>query len=233
MSPDQELLDLHIRALFTHDEMLRLVHVNEPGSNAPAARLCFGRTSTSNLWRFRADLPKTLVEKLEALCVDESVGMNPKRTPGDIQAYVQLLEAHTPVQKIWMGPAFHFIEYVQPSRPVRVLTEASADFLLGGFEELIEELPTWQPFVAVIENGHAVSVCRSVRLTPQAHEAGVETLPGYRGKGYARDAVAAWARLVQQHDALPLYSTSWENVASQALAKKLGLRQYSADFHIT
>jgi len=31
----------------------------------------------------------------------------------------------------------------------------------------------------------------------------------------------------------PVYSTSWENAASQAVARKLGLTMYAADFHIT
>jgi len=33
--------------------------------------------------------------------------------------------------------------------------------------------------------------------------------------------------------AIPLFSTSWENAASQAVAKKLRLAQYGADFHVT
>jgi hypothetical protein len=31
----------------------------------------------------------------------------------------------------------------------------------------------------------------------------------------------------------PLYSTSWENTASQSLAKKLRLSLYGVDFHVT
>jgi len=77
-----------------------------------------------------------------------------------------------------------------------------------------------------------VSVCRSVRITPAAHEAGVETLPDFRAKGYAQDVVAGWARLVRSMGAIPLYSTSWENTASQALAKKLRLVMYGADFQV-
>jgi hypothetical protein len=34
-------------------------------------------------------------------------------------------------------------------------------------------------------------------------------------------------------DSIPLYSTSWQNQASLALARKLGLIQYGADLHIT
>ena len=94
-------------------------------------------------------------------------------------------------------------------------------------------MPDWQPFLAIVEAGRAVSVCRSVRITGEAHEAGVETLPEFRGKGYAKDTVAAWARSVQSMGAMPLYSTSWENTASQAVVKKLHLVQYGADFHIT
>jgi RimJ/RimL family protein N-acetyltransferase len=132
-----------------------------------------------------------------------------------------------------MGPAYQFTEYLEPSRLLLAITEANAEMLRGGFEELISELPDWQPFLAVIEKGRAVSVCRSVRITPEAHEAGVETLPDFRGRGYAKDVVAGWARLVQAMGVIPFYDTSWENAASQAVAKKLHLVAYGADFHIT
>ena len=94
------------------------------------------------------------------------------------------------------------------------------------------ELHDWQPFLVIIEENKAVSVCRSVRITSQAHEAGVETLPGFRGKGYAADVVAEWASFVRSRGALPLYSTSWDNIASQAVARKLQLVSYGEDFHI-
>jgi len=70
-------------------------------------------------------------------------------------------------------------------------------------------------------------------ITPAAHEAGVETLADFRGRGYAKDVVAGWARLVQFMGAIPLYRTSWENTASQAVAKKLSLLSYGADFQIS
>jgi hypothetical protein len=224
---------LHVQALFTHDARSRLVFVNEPGGGAPAPRLFFGRTRAGNLWRFRADLPEILMAQLEALCVDEPVGVELHGTPRHAEAYVRLLETHAPVHKRWMGPAYHFTEYLEPSRPVLAITETNAEMLRGGFEDLVAELPDWQPFLAIVEERRAVSVCRSVRITPEAHEAGVETLHDFRGKGYAKDVVAGWARSVQSMGAIPLYSTSWENTASQALTKKLRLVPYGADFHVT
>ncbi len=146
---------------------------------------------------------------------------------------MRLLEAHAPVQELWMGPAYHFTEYPEPSRPLLAITETNAERLRGGFEKLVEELPEWQPFLAIVEENRAVAVCRSVRITPAAHEAGVETLPEFRGRGYAKDMVAGWARSVRSMGAIPLYGTSWDNTASQAVAKKLRLVPYGADFHIT
>src|SRR5262249_50905680 len=215
---DQELMAIHVQPLFTHDAHSRLLCVNEPGGGGPAPRLFFGRTRAGNIWRFRSDLPEILVEELEALCMDEPVGMDFNGTLCHIDAYVRLLETHAPVRKYCMGPAYHFTEYPEPSSPLLVITETNTEMLRGGFEDLVEELPAWQPFLVLVEEGRAVSVCRSVRITDAAHEAGVETLPDFRVKGYATDVVAGWAHLVRSMGAIPLYSTSWENAASQAVA---------------
>lgn len=233
MINDQELMAAHVRALFTHDARSRLLFVNEPGGGPPAPRLFFGRTRQGNLWRFRADLPETLVGELEALCRDEPVGEEFCGPPRHRAAYVRLLEAHAPVRAMEAGPAYHFAECPEPARPPLALTEKDAAVLRGGFEDLVAELPDWQPFHALLDGGRAVSVCRSVRITPEAHEAGVETLPDFRGRGYAKDVVAGWALRVRSLDAVPLYSTSWENTASRVVARKLRLVQYGADFHIT
>jgi RimJ/RimL family protein N-acetyltransferase len=234
MPTDQELLDVHVRALFTLDARSRLVSVNDPdGSGGPAPRLYLGRTREGNLWRFRADLPESLIAELEALCADEPVDDALRRTPRHFDAYTRLLEAHAPVEQVWMGPAYRFTEIPEPAAELVDLTEADAGLLRGGFEKLVEELPAWLPFVALVEEGRAVSVCRSVRITAAAHEAGVETLPEFRGKGYAKEVTAAWARRVQSQGAIPMYSTSWENAASRAVARKLRLETYASDFHIT
>lgn len=229
---DPALLLLHVRALFVHDACSRLLSVNEPGGGAPAPRFYLGRTRSGNLWRFRADLPDGLISSLEALCADEPVNVDLDRKPRHQEAYMRLLAGHAPVKEVSTGPAYHMATCPVPSRPLQLLGEADAAKLSGGFEGLVPELPAWQPFLGCVEAGRAVSVCRSVRITPDAHEAGVETLEGSRGKGYARDAVAGWAHAVRVRGAVPLYSTSWDNVASRALAKKLGLELYGADFSI-
>jgi predicted GNAT family acetyltransferase len=86
---------------------------------------------------------------------------------------------------------------------------------------------------ATLLDGKAVSVCASVRITPAADEAGVDTHRDFRRQGHAARAVVAWARAVREVDRIPLYSTSWQNEASRALAHRLGLIQFGSDLHLT
>ncbi|HKW12755.1 MAG TPA: GNAT family N-acetyltransferase, partial [Gemmatimonadaceae bacterium] len=90
-----------------------------------------------------------------------------------------------------------------------------------------------QPMFALVVDRQAVSVCASVRLTAHAHEAGVDTARAYRRRGYAACVAAAWARAVRDLGRTPLYSTSWQNEASRAVARQLGLIQFGCDLHIT
>ena len=74
MITDYELMNIHVRALFTHDSESRLLFVNEPGgTTVQAARMFLGRTRAGNIWRFRVDLPENLCEELAALCGKEPV----------------------------------------------------------------------------------------------------------------------------------------------------------------
>ena len=84
-----------------------------------------------------------------------------------------------------------------------------------------------------MERGTPVSACFSSRTSAGASEAGVETLPEFRRRGYASAVTAAWARHVRAAGRVPLYSTSWDNLASQHVARRLGLLLYGADLHIT
>ena len=139
-------------------------------------------------------------------------------------------------QSYTMGPA-----YLVPVKPAAesspeslsvLVTRQNEELLAGGFDWLIAELDDAQPCMAAVSGGRAVSVCRSVRLTSRAHEAGLETLPPFRGQGHAAAVVTAWAEAVRRADRIPLYSTFWDNLSSRRVARKLGLTWYGADFAI-
>jgi hypothetical protein len=235
MYNDIQLMDLHIRTCFTYDEHLRLVGVNEPGgTGSPAPRLFLGRTTDGNVWRFGANVADDICRELDVLCSREPrLQATGPALPAHIDRYVELLGRVAGDPEVESGFAYHFRHIGDPGEGIEPVTEQNAHLLAGGFEKLLDELSDWQPFVALIAEQRAVSVCRSVRISVEAHEAGVETLAEHRGNGYAERVVSAWARRVQEMDALPLYSTSLQNRASQAVARKLGLRCYGHFLHIS
>ena len=223
---------MQVEALYTHDDHARIVSVNEPEGGA-ASRFFLGRTIAGNLWRFRSDLPADLAGELEELCKSEPESSRISPLPLHQEEYIRLLASHAPVERVWTGPAYWFPSHVVPEAQPITIGEANADLLRGGFEDWLADVAQRRPFMAMIEDGRAVAVCASVRITDEAHEAGVETLPAYRRKGHAVSVVAGWANAVRKMRAIPLYSTSWGNTASQNVAARLGLSMFGVDFHIT
>ncbi len=222
---------MHIEALYTHDDRSRIESINQ-WNGGVAPRFFLGRTTAGNLWRFRTDVPDDLAAELENLCSDEP-STSELAAPVHQEEYARLLSSHKRIEQIWTGPAYWFETDVVPSLQSVEISEANADLLRGGLQDWLADVPHRRPFMAMIEDDHAVSVCASVRITPAAHAAGVETLPAYRQKGHAANVVAAWANAVRKLGAIPLYSTSSDNTASRALAARLGLSLFGVDFHIT
>jgi GNAT superfamily N-acetyltransferase len=231
---DSRLLDLHVEALFTHDSAGRIVATNEPGGG-PAPRFYLGRSSVGNLCRIRRGVPAATARRLEVLAAAEPVRDDLRAEPRCLEALLEALRADEAVRSVVAGPAYRFPDALPAASAVTRITGANLHLLRRmnwNLETLAAELDGWAPMLAVIEDDAAVSLCFSSRLTARAAEAGVETLEPYRGRGYARRVVAAWAHAMRATGRIPMYSTSWTNLASQAVACTLGLIQYGADLSL-
>ena len=98
---------------------------------------------------------------------------------------------------------------------------------------LDSEIPACSPIVAVMDGGYPVSVCFcATRNSAPAVQAGLETAAAFRGRGLAPRVTAAWACAIRSAGRIPLYSTSWSNAASLAVARKLDLVQYASDWSL-
>ncbi len=235
---DLRLLQLHIEALYTHDAQGRLLYVNEPGGDR-APRFFFGRTRDGNLWRCRSDLAERAVRELEHLTAGEPVRADLQAEPRHLHDFLTALGTEpgsASSARQYSGPAYRFPAEL-PSETAAVVRMTRADLRLlrrmnWDPDRTAREFDRYEPFMAVIEDGAAVSLCHSARLTDRVAEAGVETLEAYRGRGYAARVVAGWARIIRANGLIPLYSTSWENHVSQVVAQRLGLVQYAADLSL-
>jgi GNAT superfamily N-acetyltransferase len=238
MSADWDLMQIHVSALYRHGERNRLLAVNEPGDPRPddplPPRLYLGRTREGLIWRFRHDLPESLVAELEALLAAEPVAADFSRPPQCLAALQATLMRHGPLTGTWSGPAWHFPDEIfVPEHEVIPVTTAN-DHLVRLLSPVLaaDDLPWRQPCLALLDHGRLASLCFSARNTPIAAEAGVDTREEFRGRGYAPAVVAAWARAVRREGRIPLYSTSWDNLASRSVARKLGLVLYGTDLSI-
>ena len=231
---DRELMKIQVEVLFTQDENMRLQCINEPtGDVKPAPRFFFGYTNEGSICRFRHDLPDNVIAQLKKVAAAEPPSTNSQKIPRNHRQFEAILQNHAPIERVWIGPAYRFPEHITPPTNVVRLSCEKAGLLKKGFAEMMPELNSSQPYLAIIEDSQAVAICRSVRVSSRAHEAGVDTLVGYRRRGYAMSVVAAWALAVRALNRIPLYSTSWDNVASQGVAQRLGLVQYGVDYHVT
>jgi hypothetical protein len=227
-----ELMRLHVDALFTSDANGDLLRVNEQ-NGIPAPRFFVGRTAHGLVRRFRHNIDAAVREKLEAAVRDDLDRQLAFDAPIDPSRFAEILGRTVPVRSVWAGPAFSFPEDLPAPVGTMPVTDANAAMLEANFRSWIPDVAICQPMIAVTLGAEAVSLCSSVRVTTRAHEAGVETAPAHRGRGYAVEAVTAWARAVRASSATPLYSTSWTNEASRAVARKLGLIQFGSDLHVT
>lgn len=233
MRSDLELMRLHVEAEFTHDAAGRLVATNEP-NGAPAPRFFLGHIGPGAVRRYRWDVGERLRAALEAASESAALDAAPSDVPLDTAPFERILAADAPVTRTSTGLLFRFPRALRPAPGARLLRDpADAALLEALLPAWIPDLRASQPLAALVVEGRAVAVCASVRVTREAHEAGVETAPALRGRGYAAAAVVTWAAAVRAAGAEPLYSTWWQNAASRALARKLGLPTVGRDLHVT
>jgi hypothetical protein len=222
-----ELMNLQAEVLFVHDTRGRITNINEfNGHRAP--RLFWGKTKRGSVLRFRGDVPETIVTGITQILGDSD------DTHIVLAKIIHTLEQQEKIKSIWMGPAYIFDDYnIGNNQAVAVrVTGDNREYLEPGFKHLLNELVYREPCYMVIEDNKAVSVCFSARNTIKAAEAGIETLEEYRGKGYAIAVASAWSAAVHESGKVALYSTSWDNYASQAVARRLQLNLYGTDVSI-
>ena len=226
---------LHLQTLFRFDSAGRLVSTNETPPFA-APRLFLGRTREGNSWHLRHDLPTGQAAELTAMLDDEPPLGELGAEPLCLAQAIVILARDVPVTAIHRGPAFVFESAPEPSGVTSPL--ATADLVRFhpqlremGWTEGLDE--SQQPCFGVEADGAIVALCHSSRLSVVAAAAGVSAAPAYRQRGFARRVVLAWAAAVIASGRTALYSTTWDNTASRAIADGLGLRFFGEDCHIT
>ena len=238
----EELLEMQIKALYIFDSNSRMTAINEPwasssGQIKPAPKLHYGITlDGKSLFRFRHDLSPETIGQLEKFILEEAVAeaVADKANPlnacvlKQLGTFLSLLGS----DKYIIGICYNFSNSIEKDETcgININHENINSLEIGEFDWLIEEINHCQPCYGFLEENKVVSVCRSVRKSESAHEAGAFTAEKYRGRGLAESVILNWAKAVQSKGLYPLYSTSYDNKASQRVAEKMGLDQFGYSF---
>lgn len=157
------------------------------------------------------------------------------RPPTLLERYRASLASLEPM-RLEGGPSYLFSgEGFPPSSPT-LKVRTSIEDVPASLEAARPE-PWWEPrewadllagrlgpWAVGTVDGRVVALCHTSVASPAAAEAGVWTHPEMRGRGFAPVVTAVWARVAGTRFDTLFYSTSLDNAASQAVARKLALR---------
>ncbi|WP_172254269.1 GNAT family N-acetyltransferase [Saccharibacillus deserti] len=221
---DNEWMRIQAETLYVLDGH-KILGINEPGPQPSAPLLFVGRTRTAAYRYFRADLPQALIEEIHRLTREDL----------NIVQLCRALRTYQEVTQIWIGPAYSIPQLALPAEDsgVCLIGDSNRHVLDRFFRSVNEQYAYRSPVVAVVDQGHAVSVCCSARKSNRAIEASLYTVEAYRGKGLAGRLLPLWSAQVRQLGYHPLYSASWDNLHSQRVAQRLGMVQYGVDLSLS
>ena len=220
-----ELMRLYIVTANRINDRGQLLETND-GLGSPSPRVFFGQTIDGACWYCRHDLASTVADAVDGLLATEGEAESLATGPLCQDDLVKVLGAEDDEMHVESGPFYWFRDPVVPIGQTTQLKAEEAGLLTGELQSWNDAVPFYRPFVASFEVRDVAAICASVRSTSSAHIAGCETESKYRRRGHALNVVSAWARAVQDLDAIAFYNTDWSNVASRHTAVAAGAVQF-------
>lgn len=217
---------LHLQTLFFIDADGRISGTREPGQR-PGPLFSLIRGKTCNAWAVRADVSPDIAEEINYFAQEEPTVSDFRTVPVHAERYKSLLEGRPD-----SGTAFMFPNSIARADGTVLLKDIQLlERNFHGWNE--SEISERKPIFGSVEEGYAVSICFCARRSKTAAEAGLETAVEFRGRGLGPRVTAAWALAIRASGRTPLYSTSWCNRASLAVARKLRLVAYASTWSIS
>jgi RimJ/RimL family protein N-acetyltransferase len=190
-----------------------MIRIPGPDPDEIARVYVFRHKDGFNIY-FRHDVPAFVREQVRAL--------TPDRAFDDQEAIKAILAADSPCAEVGTWQTYTFPDTLKPSQfPGVVRLDEFHTALIERYRAGADV--TKRAIYGIIRDGMIVSTCSSVRESEQAGECYVYTVEPYRGRGYGKQVTAAWAYHLQQQGKIAFYSHALDNLASQAVARGLGL----------
>ncbi len=218
---DLARLHLELETLWVTDEAGRLRHEQTAEVRRPPL-LVVASGRHGACWAASREVPAATVARLAELLAIVAPADEVGWRPGSADEIVELLRPVEPTARPAGGPSYVVDRELPLPAGLDLLTSTNTDLdrLHGLMPEADQSLVA--PWVVALVEGRVAAVCETARTAALAVEAGVWTYEPYRRRGLGAAVTAAWSALVTERTAF--YSTSWDNHASQGVARHLGLR---------
>lgn len=195
----------------------------------------FDRTSTGEALGVTSIVPPRLVAEVEATWNGARHPGDPKTPPPLLDECERLLTtAGCKVRRDGVGlvyliePGVSFASRVTMQRSDRSIPSWLRRANPGNWEPIEwDELVDGKlgPWVMATHEQRVVSITHTpTPLTDRSVEAGAWTDPDFRGRGYAAAVTAEWAKMLRPSGRFLFYTTDPDNLSSQRVATRLGLR---------
>lgn len=227
-----EALWTHVDVLFTRDAAGRLTATRD-ATPRPAPRVFVARSKAACVVTVRADVPAELAAEIQRLIAAEPPDPDPSQ-PSTLACAPALRALFESPDEARAGPLYRLPSDLPPQPGARILDPGEAAQRLTGRFRWLAAAPEYLAPLAIAEvDGVVAAACHSPRgRTATAAEAGVLTLEAYRGRGLATAVVVAWAGALQRLGLEALYSTTWSNRASRAIAARLSAQAYGSSWQL-
>ncbi len=221
----------------------RIERENDPDFS-PGPRFWLAGCPECNLFGLRDDLPDDLVAEIECLVATEPP-LTHSATPRHLERYLSLLGNGDPTEHD-LGLTYelpHAHPYPSKARLIGSDSKEGHDLVHSwAFEGVPENLlelgfrqvaDFWAPWCAVIVDDEVASIAFSARLADAGAELGLVTTKAFRRQGFAAVATAGWSQLPSLRSRMLFYSTDRDNISSQRVAARLGLRLRGASLRVS
>lgn len=236
-------LNIDYRTLFQLRNDGRIERENDP-DHSPGPRFWLAGCAEGNVFGVRDDVPDDVYTELESLAANEPAFTHPA-IPRHLDRYLSMFNRDGAVAYDF-GLIYELPHALSSMSDARLISSDSAegrDLMLSwaakgvpdglfelGFRDVAD---FWEPWCVATVGGGIASVAFAARLSDVGAELGLVTAKAFRGQGLGAATTAGWSRHPALQSRTLFYSTDRDNVSSQRVAERLGLRLRGASLRIS
>lgn len=196
--------------------------------------------------RLHQGVADAVAAEIEALVAGEPPFPAQGTLPRNIERYARLLSGdggrpELSCELIYDLP--HRLAYTSEASLITSDSEAGARFVADvekhGMPRNLIDLrmrkiaDLWSPWVILMAEGEVAAMAFAARLAGEGAELGLATVPKFRGRGFAGLVTAAWTHLPELRARRLFYGADQDNLASQRVIARLGLRRIGVSLRLT